>query len=97
MPRQHEPQDQTNQTLPVIRGSAEPLIFVHQWDSPRLDTQCSNPRKETFRGEEADSPVEEEEDSQEEETLEEEAADSQAVEGQYQVTLTKEEDHQETD
>ena len=92
MPQQQGLQDQTNQTLPVIRGFAEHLIFVPQWDSPRLDTQYSNPHKETHRGEEADSPVEEV-DLQEEDSREE-AADSQ-VEDLYKVTLT--EDHQGTD
>ena len=91
-------QDQTNQTLPVIHGFAEPLIFVHQWDSPRLDTQSSNPHKETHQGEEADSLAEEEDlqevDSPaEEEDLQE--ADSQVAEDLYKVILT--EDHRETD
>ena len=95
MLQQHELQDQTNWTLPVIRGFAELLTFVHQWDSPRLDTQCSNPHKETIRGEEVDSPVEEAVEIQEEDSREEEAADSQAVEDLYKVTLT--EDHQGTD
>ena len=80
MPQQQGLQDQTNQTLPVIHGFAEPLTFVHQWDSPRLDIQYSNSHKETHLGEEvdplaeavsqeeeeADSPVEVEADSQEE-------------------------------
>ena len=94
-PQQQGLQDQTNQTLPVIHGFAEPLISDHQRGFPRLDTQCSNPYKETHQGEEADSPAEEEADLQEEDSQEEEAADSQGVEDLYKVTLT--EDHQETD
>ena len=74
MPQQQGLQDQTNQTLPVIRGFAEPLIFVHQWDSPHLDTQYSNPHKETHQGEDS---------------REEEAADSQVVEDLYKVTITE--------
>ena len=87
MPRQHEQQDQTNQTLPVIRGSAEPLIFVHRWDSPRRDIQYSNPHKETHRGEEVDSPAEVEAVSQEEEA---EEVDSPAEEAQEDKFLNQE-------
>ena len=95
MPQQQGLQDQINQTLPVIRGFAEPLIFVHQWDFPRLDTQYSNPHKETNRGEEADFLVEEEADFTVEEEVDLQEEDSQVVEDLYKVTLT--EDHQETD
>ena len=94
MQQQQEPQGQTGPILPVIHGFAEPLISAHQRGFPRLDTQCSNPHKETHQGEEADSPAGGEADLQEEDSREEEAADSQE-EDLHKVTLT--EDHQETD
>ena len=84
MPQRQGLQDQTNRTLPVIRGFAEPSTSAHQWDFPLLDTQYSDLPVEAHR-------VEEEEDSQEE-ILEEEAADSQVEEDPCKVTLK--EDHQ---
>ena len=63
MPQQQELQDQTNRTLPVTRGSAEPSISAHQRDSPLLDTPYSDLQAEVHRvEEEEDSLVEEEAD-----------------------------------
>ena len=60
-PQQREQQAQTDQTLLVIHGSAEPSISAHQRDSPLLDTPYSDLPAEAHRvEEEEDSPVEEE-------------------------------------
>ena len=70
MPQQQELQDQTNRTLPVTRGSAELLIFVHQWDSPHLDTPSSDHQEEAL-------PEEEVEEDSLEEVIQAEAVASQ--------------------
>ena len=74
MPQQHERQAQTNQTLLIIHGFAEPLTFAHHWVFPLLDTPYSDLQAEAHRvEEEEDLPEagvvsqEEEEDSQAEE------------------------------
>ena len=90
MPRQHEQQAQTSQTLLAIHGSAEPSIFAHQWDSPLLDTPYSDPQVEVPRvEEEEDSLVEGEAVFQEEEEV-----DSRAEEDKF---LNQEIHTQETD
>ena len=92
MQQQCERQDQTNRTLPVILGFAEPLTYVHQWAFPHQDTPSSDPREEAPPEEEV------EEDSQEEEVVdsqEEEAVGSQEEEDPCRAI--PKEDRQETD
>ena len=91
-PQQQEQQAQTDQTLLVIRGFAEPSISAHQRDSPLLDTPYSDLPAGAHR-------VEEEEDSLVEEEVEavfqeEEEVDSLAEEGN---SLNQEIRIQETD
>ena len=60
-PQQQEQQAQTDQTLLVIHGSAEPSTSAHQQDFPLLDTPYSDLPAEVHRvEEEEDSLVEEE-------------------------------------
>ena len=60
-PQQQEQQAQTDQTLLVIHGSAEPSISAHQRDSPLLDTPYSDLQAEVHRVEEEEDFLEEEE------------------------------------
>ena len=87
MPQQHELQDQTNQTLPVIRGFAEPSTSAHQWDFPLQDTPYSDLQAEAHQVEE---------DSQEE-VIPAEAVVSQEEEDQEDPLQILWEDIKETD
>ena len=92
MPQQQEQQAQTDQTLLVIHGFAEPSIFAHQQDFPLLDTPYSDLQAEVHR-------VEEGEDSPEAEAAfqGEEEVDSQAEEVPEDNSLNQETHMQETD
>ena len=92
MQQRQEQQDQTDQTLLLIHGSAEPSTSAHQWDSLHPDTPSFDLWGEVHPEEEVVADFQEE--------TQEEEVGSQVEEILEDTLPNKEiykEDHQETD